>query len=339
MIEKPNLNDDTVAACLHDEYGLHVSQISFLPLGADRNTAVYNIVSEDNESYFLRLRRGGFEAVSVSLPKFFSDQGIEQIIAPLTTTTGDLWTTLDAFTVILYPFVEGRNGYETRLSDRHWRELGAALRRIHTVSVPPELRCCIPVEAFCPDWREMLRSTLGRVRRGSFDEPLNGELAAFLRARRDTVLDLVVRAETLAQVLQREPAEWVLCHSDIHAGNVLLDDDGALYIVDWDDPIIAPKERDLMFIGGGQGFVGRTPQQEEVLFYEGYGQTQIDAAALAYYRYERIVQDIALFSEQILSTQRGNRDRMQALQYLMSNFLPKGTIEIAYRSDRTQDDG
>jgi hypothetical protein len=41
------------------------------------------------------------------LPKFLSDQGIEQIIVPLTTKRGQLWTSLDAFKVILYPYVEG----------------------------------------------------------------------------------------------------------------------------------------------------------------------------------------------------------------------------------------
>jgi len=339
MLEKPKLSDDSIAACLRDEYGLRAVQVSFLPLGADRNTSVYRVVSEDNDPYFLRLRRGSFGEVSVYLPKFLREQGVGQVIAPLTTTTGHLWTTLDSLTVILYPFVEGRNGYEVRLSDGHWRELGVALRRVHSVALPPALRRRIPVETFCPKWREMLRGILVRFGRESFDEPLNAELAAFLRARRDTVLDLVARAERLAQALRREPAAWVLCHSDIHAGNVLLDEDGALHIVDWDDPIVAPKERDLMFIGGAQGFAGRTPGEEEVLFYAGYGQTQIDAAALAYYRYERIVQDIALFSEQILTAEKGNRDRVQSLQYLMSNFLPDGTIEIAYRSDRTPIDG
>jgi spectinomycin phosphotransferase len=339
MLEKPNLKDHRIVACLGEAYGLRAVQVSFLPLGADRNTAVYRIVSEDNQSYFLRLRRGGFRAASVCLPKFLSDQGIAQIIAQLATTTGELWTTLETFTVILYPFVEGRNGYEVRLCDRHWRELGAALRRIHAVAVPTALLRGIPVEAFSPEWRKMLGRILVRVGRESFDEPLCAELAAFLRARRNMVLDLVARAERLAQMLRREPAEWVLCHSDIHAGNVLLDDDGGLYIVDWDDPIIAPKERDLMFIGGGQGFVGRTPQEEEALFYQGYGRTQIDAAALAYYRYERIVQDIALFSEKILMSEEDNLDRVQSLKYLMSNFLPNGTIEIAYGSDRTESGG
>ena len=90
-----------------------------------------------------------------------------------------------------------------------------------------------------------------------------------------------------------------------------------------------------MFIGGGQGFLGRTAREEEDLFYEGYGRTQIDPTALVYYRYERIVQDIALFGEQILSTEEGSKDRAQAFQYLTSNFLPNGTIEIAYASDKT----
>ena len=52
-----------------------------------------------------------------------------------------------------------------------------------------------------------------------------------------------------------------------------------------------------MFIGGGQGFAGLTPQEEEGLFYRGYGEAQIDPVAPAYYRYERIVEDIAVFCQ------------------------------------------
>ena len=88
-----------------------------------------------------------------------------------------------------------------------------------------------------------------------------------------------------------------------------------------------------MFFGGGQGFIGRTAQEEEMLFYLGYGQTSIDLAALAYYRYERIIVDIAIFCEQLLLSNEGGEDRQQSLVYLKSNFLPNGTIEAAYRSD------
>ncbi len=112
----------------------------------------------------------------------------------------------------------------------------------------------------------------------------------------------------------------------------------ALYIVDWDNPILAPKERDLMYAGGGLMGAGHTPQEEETLFYEGYGQTQVDPITLAYYRYERIVQDIAVECEQLLLTNEGGADREQSLRYLVSNFLPEGVIEIAYKSDKTLGD-
>jgi spectinomycin phosphotransferase len=149
------------------------------------------------------------------------------------------------------------------------------------------------------------------------------------------ILDLIQRAERYAHRLQNQALEFVLCHADAHAGNLLIAEDGTLYIVDWDAPILAPKERDLMFIGGAQGFLSVTPQEEETLFYRGYGPAQIDPVALAYYRYERILQDIAAFGEQLLLTGEGGEDREQSYGYLASNFLPGNTIEIAYSSDKT----
>ena len=197
----------------------------------------------------------------------------------------------------------------------------------------------IQQETYSPQWREIVKTFLERVEDDRFDDPVAVKLAAFLRAKRDEILDLVGRAERLAQALQARSPEFVLCHSDVHAGNILIDADDAFYIVDWDNPILAPKERDLMFIGGGQGFTGHTPQEEETLFYRGYGQTQIDPVALAYYRYERIVQDIAVYCEQIFLTNEGGEDREQSFQYLASNFLPNSTIEIAYKSDKTLREG
>lgn len=90
-----------------------------------------------------------------------------------------------------------------------------------------------------------------------------------------------------------------------------------------------------MFAGGAQGFLGHTPQEEEILFYQGYGQTEVDSFALAYYRYERIVVDIGEFCKQLLLTDGGGQDREQSVQYLRANFMPGGTIEIAYKSDKT----
>lgn len=321
---------------MKDEYGLRVKQVSFLPLGADQNTAVYCIVTQGDARYFLKLRCGAFDETSVALPKYLGDHGIKQIIPPLTTKAGELWGNLDSFKTILYPFVEGQNGFGAEMTDRVWVELGAALKRIHTIVIPAPLLGRISQETYAPQWREIVKTFLVRVEVGTFDDPHAAKLAALLKMRRAEVLDLVERAERLAEALITRPPQLVCCHSDLHGANILITANDAFYIVDWDNPILAPKERDLMFVGGAQFGNRRTAQEEETLFYRGYGQTQIDASALAYYRYERIIQDIAAYGQQLLLTQEGGPDREKAIRSVEANFLPGNTIEMAYRSEKTR---
>ncbi len=335
MLEKPDLSEEKIAACVQEAYGLPVDQVVFLPLGADGNTAVYRLTSNQT-AYFLKLRGGVFDETSVMLPQCLSQQGITAVIPPLPTAAGQFWTHLDAYTVILYPFVVGRNGYEVNLSDRHWRELGTALKRVHTAVIPPAIINHIRQEDYSPQWRESVKRFLVLAASNDFTDPIAAQVVGLLQDKRAEILDLVGRAERLAQALKRQSPEFVVCHSDLHAGNILIDEaNDTFYIVDWDDPFLAPKERDLMHIGGGWMGRWRQPHEEEALFYAGYGPVQINPAALAYYRYERIIQDMAIFCEELLLSDAGGADRAQSLYYLQSNFQPNNTIEIAYRADRT----
>jgi len=231
--------------------------------------------------------------------------------------------------------VEGHNGFEKSLSDQQWVEFGAALKRFHTADIPMAITSSIQREKFSPQWRDTVKMFLERIEEETFDEPVAVEMAAFLKIKGGETLELVKRAEQFAQMLQEQPPEFILCHADIHAWNLLIDDNDTFYMVDWDTLIFAPKERDLMFVGGGLGGNGHTPQEEEALFYQGYGQTQIDPIAMAYYRYERIIEDIAVYCGQIFLSDEGGEDREQSLEYLKSIFLPNSTIEIACQSDKT----
>jgi len=222
------------------------------------------------------------------------------------------------------------------LSDEHWREFGAALKQIHSVVLPPALAGRIQHETWSPRWREIVQAWLERIERRPFSEPVAVKVVALLRANRGEILDLVARTGRLAHTLQSGSPGSVLCHSDIHAGNLLITTGGALYIVDWDAPILAPREHDLMYVGGGLCGAGHTPAEEEALFYERYGPVEIDPVALAYYRYERIVQDIAAYCDQLLLSDEGGADREQSFRYLASNFQPGSVLEIAYRFDRTR---
>ncbi len=332
MLEKPDVPDEKLISCLRDHYGLHAIRIAFLPLGNDVNTAVYRVVADDATPCFLKLRSGGFDETAVAIPRFLHDQGIAQILAPIVTTAGQLWARVDAFAVILFPFVASRNGFEAPLSERQWIALGAALHGMHTAVVPPTLSAAIPHEQYSPHWRNLVRMFQAQAEATTFADPVAAELAAFLRARCDEISRIVARAEELGNALRTQSPAQVLCHADIHGGNVLIGTDGALSIVDWDTLIFAPKERDLMFIGGGVASVWNSAR-EEALFYRGYGRTEINPVALAYYRYERIVEDIAAYCEELLLTDEGGADRERGLRSVIGQFLPNRVVAIAYATD------
>jgi hypothetical protein len=75
-----------------------------------------------------------------------------------------------------------------------------------------------------------------------------------------------------------------------------------------------------VFIGGGLGAGSHTPEEEETLFCTGYTQTPLNPVALAYYRYERIVQDLVDYYQQLLWTDAGGEDRMNGLIQFRKQF-------------------
>ena len=324
-----------IVACLRDAYGLPIVAVAFLPIGNDVNTAVYRAVADDGTPYFLKLRSGPFDAALVTIPHFLRNQGIAAVITPLETRTGELWARVDQYAVILSPYVAGRNGRDAPLSEDQWIAFGRALKGLHAVEIPPSLAQGIPRETYAPYWCARVREFQQRAEETDtpFVDAVAAELAALLREKRAVIDALVERTEELGSVLRNRSLPYVLCHADIHAVNVLIDDaSGALYVVDWDTLIFAPKERDLMFIGAGIASVWKTAE-EEASFYRGYGPAEIDRTALVYYRYVRIVEDIASYSQELLLTGAGGADRARGLQNVRNQFLPNHVVEIAFRSD------
>jgi spectinomycin phosphotransferase len=331
MLEKPAVQDAQIITHLEDAYGLGITQVDFLPLGADSYAAVYRASTADGTNYFLKLKWGNFSDITVTIPNYLRSQGLSSFMAPIATKSGRLWTALDDFKMILYPFIEGHTG-AAGLTDAQWRALGATLRGVHTAELPAGLKSQIPHEVYPPRWIESVRMFLERAEEYVTDDPATVAMAAVLKDKREEIERVVNRSEQLGRQLQERDrsTEFVLCHTDIHTANVMVGPDGNIYVVDWDQPILALKERDLMFIGAG--IIGPPQPNEEEMFYQGYGRAEIDPVALVYYRYVRIVEDIALFCEQVLLTAEGGEDRAQAVRWLNGQFLPGEVIEIAHQS-------
>lgn len=335
MREQPALiAPEALAAAVRAAYGLESVELSFLPLGNDSSSWVYRAQPAEGPPRFLKLRAGPLNEPALRVPHLLARLGVEGVVAPIPARDGALWASAGPYTLILYPFVAAESGMAAGLTERQWRAYGAALRQIHAAPVPPELAATMRREAFAPPGAETIRRADAALQAGPPAGPAARALAALWRERRAEILRLLERAEALGRELARRGLPLVLCHADIHTGNVLRDGDERVWIVDWDETVLAPKERDLMFVVGGisRKLVG---PREEALCLEGYGPAPIDRGALAYYRYAWAVSDIAAYAADVLfRPDLGPVAREEAVAWLGGLFAPGEIVSIAREGER-----
>jgi len=331
MLEPPDLPDDRIVAAVRRHYGFALTTLAFLPLGADVWSWSFRAVTAD-ATYFLKLRQGAVREATLRVPRSLVDQGVPRTVAPLPTRDQQLWVEVDGFTLALYPFVDGTTGMARGLEERHWRTFGAALRAMHDTPLAPDLVPLVPCETFATGPGDAVRALDAHIDARTFTDPVERDLAAFWRRRRAEVMALVARFGALGQQLRAAPPPLVLCHADVHPNNVLVDTDDRLWIVDWDDTMLAPKECDLMMGVGGLGNYPAGPR-EAGWFLSGYGGTEVDLVALAYYRHGRALGDIYADGEQVLLPGASEATKRDGLQRMEKLFAPGYIVSLARQLD------
>jgi spectinomycin phosphotransferase len=86
-----NLLDESLLPCLHAEYGLHVAELRFLPVGQNSSAWVYRVRATDDATYFLEVGESVTNPAGLLVPRFLRDEGIAPVVASLPTTTKGLW--------------------------------------------------------------------------------------------------------------------------------------------------------------------------------------------------------------------------------------------------------
>lgn len=327
-MSKEFIPEQQIIELLRINYGIDAQSAQILPLGADTNAFVYK-ANANSDSYFVKLKYGYHDEINLVIIRLLHDSGINEIIFPIFTVKGKLFEQLNHFRMIVYPFVDASNGFTQNLTEKQWLQLGKALRKIHEISVPISIKQQLRRETYSPKWREIVRSFYSKMKSDASDDKITADFKTFFNQNIDIIHRLVDSAEELSKKIQPDLNQYVLCHSDIHAGNILPINDEFIYIIDWDEPMMAPRERDLMFIGGGVGNVWNKPEEIDY-FYEGYGKTNIDKILLSYYRHERIVEDIALFGQDLLSRDQNDKSRLEMFGHFEAMFQPNGVVEIAF---------
>ncbi|MEH1057076.1 aminoglycoside phosphotransferase family protein [Micromonospora sp. CPCC 206171] len=307
MIDKPGVDERLLAAEVAAAWAMDIAGLVFMPVGLDGQAWAYRVDTSDSERYFLKMRRGEFTSAAVLLPGFLRAQGVRQVVAPIDLPDGGTDRGFGDYRLLLYPFHDGGSLWGSGLTDRQWIEYGEFLGRLHAVTPSADITAVLPVETYRSSAGERLQTLGGQAAASEALGAFWDRYGAALHRLSETVDDLGSRVTQ---------GQHVICHADVHPGNLIADGDGPLHVVDWDAPILAPRERDLMFVYS-QDF-GDHPinAHRAELFRRGYGPLEPDQAMLSYYRSERHLDDVAVFLDSILNSGASPESRANDLHWL-----------------------
>jgi spectinomycin phosphotransferase len=323
LIERPEISDQTIVSALREHFAIRAVRLEFLPLGWDAGSSSWKVEAQEGV-FFLKIRRSLPNPAGALVPRYLYEHGFQQVLGPLSTSNGEAWARAGELNFILYPFVAGRQVWDVGMSDEHWVEFGSVMKRLHTVQPPPEILGQVQRESFIPPRLEWTKALRARIKLGGYRDPFQRELAAAWLEQEPTISTVLERVEELSIEMRQTEPELVLCHGDVHTANVLLTEDGHIFLVDWDDTTLAPRERDLLFLPGNV-----TPRENE-LFFQGYGEAVLDPLTCAYYRYFWCVEDMGGFAEMIFAEEKvGELIKADALSWFKKLFLEGSSIPTA----------
>lgn len=328
MLEKPNLSDTKILTCLNASFAIQAQNLAFLPIGNDSSAWVYQVESDD-QLYLLKVRKGDLKQSMLIAPHYLQQQGIEHIVAPIKTIEDGLSASIEEFSLILYPLIDGTSAWDLTLTDSQWRNWGEIMRRIHDVPISTELAEVLPRETFVCKWEEMFNRVNKLVYTQEFDNPIQQQTAILWKQKQAVIDQSYRRLVGLGRQLQTQDHAFMICHADIHQANIMIDKQGQIQIVDWDEVIIAPRERDLMF------FVEDGHDSNTVnAFLQGYGDVEINQTALTYYRYDWVVQEYSDYGERVFfSDELSENEKRASFEEFKQLFDPDDVVDLAIQSD------
>ncbi|MBN1249872.1 MAG: aminoglycoside phosphotransferase family protein [Anaerolineae bacterium] len=316
MRVEPEIDQQRLRDYLADSYGVKVRELAYVPQGEVAYNYIIRSESDhpsvgghgEGQRYVLKLldpsRLAGLAAarMQVAVPLLLEMRGrrlLTHVPQPVATCEGQPTGIFDDFTVVVLRHVEGSNPDDATLHRPDvWAQLAGLVARLHAATSSVRTRCPYLETYELPFERDLVMGmrTLARVLPGA-REGIR-DLQRLLLPYADTVAALLARTKNLALLARRLAPPQVLCHTDIHAMNLLIDDRDTLTLLDWEGVKLAPAEHDLFAFNGDD-----LPAFLEAYWRAG-GVRQLNADVFGFYFYRRNLEDLTDWLVRILYENR-----------------------------------
>jgi spectinomycin phosphotransferase len=328
-------------AWVAEDFGVELGTVERVRLGADATAQLWRCVSIEGLAYAVKLSGVGTPA-GLLVTAHLAQRGARGIAAPVLTRTGAPYAGHDGRLLSMVPWLSGRRALDGGMTERHWVSYGAVVAEVHESAPVDLLADALPREQHTHDEvaaavRALDQLLAGETRRAAADrDPLTAALAREWQAARERIGAVLGGADDLAARLRDSGTPpVVVCHGDPHLGNLVLGEQGQVWLVDWDDTVLAPRERDLMFVLGGVLAFAPVTEEQQGWFFDGYGPVTPDPALVAYYQCTRALVDLADPAAEVLGVTRFSAGRREeSLSVVRGVLSPTGLVDRALASVR-----
>lgn len=322
-----------VRGYIHADFG--VDLVTFDPVTSGLDDAhVWHAAAADGAEFAVKWSSGGTTA-GLLVPAALAASGSGGVAAPRRSRDGRPWSVRDGRRLSMSPWAAGPHGWQAPMSRNQWMALGRVLRAAHDLTPDPALAATLAHETYDPTPQVRLcddvDARLAHPGRGDAGDDLIDVVRQTWLRDRDRIIAVRDQALDLGRRLRARrvrPAD-VVCHSDAHGGNVVVRGAGDVVLLDWDDAVFGPKERDLMFVmSPGLWFAGTDHHDG---FADGYGvAATVDPEVLAYVRSVRALDDVADLAAWVLDPHRySTAQRETAARLVDAALSPEGQVAVA----------
>jgi Ser/Thr protein kinase RdoA (MazF antagonist) len=311
-------------------YGVGAASLTFLP--TDWGAYNYVVDCAGGERFFLKLLDDAATAgVAASSRDFYVPLTYElhtkgilpRVPHPLLTVDGQLCMRFGPYWLVLDNYIEGMTIGFGNMPDPVLPKLARLVGILHRSTQQLTLRNPF-VDDFGIPFKAELLQILDRLPEISSDATQSAqELRDLLLPQRASVLTHLQRLESLGAMARECGRRVVVCHTDLHGGNLIVDGQGQLYIVDWENAILAPPEHDLFMFADddrfGEIFV---PNYEAE-----YGPMDLDGEHLSFYTYRRVLEDLTAYFARILRGDGGATQDQADLEEIAAHLAGLPHVE------------
>ncbi len=234
---------------IQKEYGIGIKSIAKAPRQFVAETFV--VTTKENKKLFCKVidKPLFIPQVIASLPVLQNIHvlGYTKINYPIATQSGDLYVLYDKILIVLFNYIDAKQSYEF---DNY--QLGKLLAEVHQLT--PQITARVPQEDFSFKHKESFADKLQEIITSHSKDALQTRLRVLLRNHREYILGCYANFIKLGEFCKNQDYDMKITHGDA-PGNILVKDSQTLYLVDWDDILLAPAERDVWFLRKNRSFM------------------------------------------------------------------------------------